>query len=61
MYIENGNKLNRKKLDNLRIGPFEIAEKISDSIYKIKTGRKKSETTLVHVSKLTPMMDFDVS
>src|SRR5436190_18060179 len=34
VYVENGNRLNRKKLDELRIGPFEIIEKLSDSIYR---------------------------
>lgn len=54
VYIENGNRLNRKKLDELRIGPFEIIEKISDSLYKIKTGRRKQETGLFHITKLLP-------
>lgn len=33
VYVENGNKLNRNKLDELKIGPFKITEKISNSIY----------------------------
>ena len=57
VFIENGNKLNRKKLEELRIGPFTIEEKISDSIYKIKTGRRNQDTTLFHVTKLLPMID----
>ncbi|CAK9820260.1 hypothetical protein ANTPLA_LOCUS10518 [Anthophora plagiata] len=59
VYIENGNKLNRKKLDNLRIGPFNIVERISNSIYKVKTGKKKSETSLFHISKLLPVSDVE--
>lgn len=54
VYIENGNRLNRKKLDELRIGPYSIIEKISNSMYKINTGYKKSESSLFHISALTP-------
>lgn len=53
VYVENGNKLNRKKLDELRIGPYKILEKISDSIYKLETGHKKS-SNIFHISKLIP-------
>lgn len=59
VYIENGNRLNRKKLDDLRVGPLEIIEKISNSLYKIKTNRKKSETSLFHITKLIPISDID--
>lgn len=55
VFVENGNKLNRKKLDELKIGPYEIAEKLSNSIYRINMGRKKSESNLFHVSKLIPI------
>lgn len=54
VFVENGNKLNRKKLDELKIGPYEVAEKLSNSIYRINMGRKKSESNLFHVSKLIP-------
>lgn len=57
VYIENGNKLNRKKLDELRIGPFKIEDKISNSIYTIKTGRRKQDTSIFHVTKLLPATD----
>lgn len=52
VYVENGNRLNRRKLDELKIGPFQIIEKISNSIYKINTGKKKTESTLFHITKL---------
>lgn len=55
VYVENGNKLNRKKLDELKIGPFKIVEKISNSIYRINTGNKKAESTLFHITKLQPI------
>lgn len=54
VFVENGNKLNRKKLDELRIGPYKILEKISNTIYKISTDQKKSESNFFHISKLTP-------
>ncbi|XP_044759026.1 uncharacterized protein LOC123316839 [Coccinella septempunctata] len=54
VYIENGNRLNRKKLDALRIGPFEITEKISNTIFKIKTGKRNEKTGLFHITKLLP-------
>lgn len=55
VYVENGNKLNRKKLDELRIGPYKIVEKISNSIYRINTGHKKMESNLFHITKLIPV------
>ena len=57
VYVENGNRLNRKKLDELRIGPFEIIEKLSDSIYRIDTGHKKAESNLFHITKLIPITE----
>lgn len=35
VYIENGNKLNRNKLDPIRSGPYRVMEKVSDHLYKI--------------------------
>ena len=57
VYIENGNRLNRKKLDELRIGPFKIEHKISNSIYAIKTGRRGHDTSIFHLTKLLPATD----
>lgn len=54
MYIENGNKLNRKKLEELKIGPFQIEEKVSKSIYRINIGHRKRESDLYHITKLIP-------
>lgn len=55
VYVENGHKLNRRKLDELRIGPFKIEGKLSQSIYKINTGHKKMESNLFHITKLIPV------
>ena len=57
VYVENGNRLNRKKLDELRIGPYKILKKISDSIYELDTGYQKAESNLYHVTKLHPVID----
>lgn len=54
VYVENGNKLNRKKLDELKIGPFQIVEKISNCIYRINTVHGKTESNLFHITKLIP-------
>lgn len=35
VFVENGNRLNRNKLDKLRVEPFKIIENLSDSIYRI--------------------------
>lgn len=56
VYVENGNRLNRKKLDELKIGPYEIIDKISNSIYKVNTGHRKSESNLFHITKLIPVV-----
>lgn len=58
VYVENGNRLNRKKLDEIKIGPFKIIEKLSNSIYKIDTGHKKAESNLFHITKLIPAPDI---
>lgn len=55
VYVENGHKLNRRKLDELKIGPFRIEEKISNTIYKINTGHRKLESNLFHITKLIPV------
>lgn len=54
VFVENGNRLNRKKLDELKIGPYKILKKISNSIYEIDTGHKKSESNMFHRTNLTP-------
>lgn len=57
VYVENGNRLNRKKLDELRIGPYQILKRISNSIYEVDTGHKKTESNLFHITKLTPVLE----
>ncbi|KAF0702337.1 Transposon Ty3-I Gag-Pol polyprotein [Aphis craccivora] len=54
VFVENGNRLNRKKLDELKIGPYEITEKLSNSIYRVNTDHRKAESNLYHITKLIP-------
>jgi len=55
VYVENGNRFNRKKLEELRIGPNKTLKKISNSIYEVDIGHRKAESNLYHVTKLTPV------
>lgn len=55
VYVENGNRLNRRKMDELRIGPYTILKKISNSIYEVDTGRNKAESNFYHITKLSPV------
>jgi hypothetical protein len=53
VYVENGNRLNREKLDGVRIGPFKVVRKLSNTVYEIEVGRdRKRNTRLYHVSKI---------
>ena len=54
VYVENGSKLNRRKLDEIRLGPFPIVRKISNTIFEIDSGHKKRESNYYHISKLLP-------
>ncbi|KPJ11799.1 Retrotransposable element Tf2 155 kDa protein type 1 [Papilio machaon] len=56
VYVENGNRLNRKKLDELRVGPYKILKKISNTIYEVDTGHNKVESNFYHITKLTPVI-----
>lgn len=40
VWIENGNKLNRQKLDKLRTGPFLTEKNLPNSIFLINCGPK---------------------
>lgn len=57
VYVENGSKLNRGKLDEIRIGPFPIKKKLSDVIYEIDVGYKTGAKRLYHSSKLVRCYD----
>ena len=55
VYIDNGSKLNRAKMDPPRIGPFTVIARISNSIYEVATNRRKRQSNLFHASKLLPL------
>ena len=52
VYVVNGNRLNREKLDEIRKGPYEIIEQVSKTVYSVKIDRNGSEYPLYHVSKM---------
>ena len=54
VFTHNGNRMNRNKLEEIRKGPFKILRKISNSIYEVDNGNRRSEGNLFHSSKLTP-------
>jgi hypothetical protein len=56
VYVENGNKMNRRKMDPIYIGPFRVQEKLSPHIYRVESCKKRKENNLFHVSKLVPFM-----
>ena len=61
VYIQNGNKVNKNKLDPIREGPYKIKEKLSELIFIVECGLKKKESNLFHASKLIPYSPFLVS
>ena len=54
VYIESSNKLNRKKLDEIRKGPFKIIKRISKTIYEVKDNKKNKGSNQYHSNKLIP-------
>ncbi|MCI4432148.1 MAG: hypothetical protein JHC41_00870, partial [Nitrosopumilus sp.] len=53
VYVQNGSKLNRGKMEKIRVGPFKILRKISSSIYEVDCGKKKKESNFFHINKLS--------
>ena len=54
VYFENGNKLNRGKLDEVRIGPFPLIRRLCDTVFLVKCGPHPRDSRLYHVSKMLP-------
>jgi len=52
VYVDNGNKLNRNKLDPLRIGPYEITNKLSNNVFEVDVLTGPFRKKLYHASKL---------
>lgn len=59
IYVENGNKLNRKKLDEIRVGPYTVVRKLSETVYEIDTGGKKHNRRLYHSSKMVKIKESE--
>lgn len=57
VYVENGSRLNRGKLDQVRIGPFKIVRQISSTFYEVSTNRRRKISNYFHSSKLTPFAE----
>ena len=51
VYVENGDKLNRHKLDEIWIGPYPITKKVSNAVYELDTGFKWNAKRFYHVSE----------
>lgn len=52
VYITKKSDISRKKLESIRIGPYEIIEKLSDVSFKIKLEKRKID--IFHIKKLWP-------
>ena len=61
VFVENGNKLNRHKLDEIRKGPFPIIRKLGNSVYEIDVGYKSCSKRLYHASKIVKIEVGDTS
>lgn len=55
VYVENGNKLNRSKLDEIRSGPYRVVKQVSKTMFEIERGKRKKESNIYHCSKLIPL------
>ena len=54
VYVHNGNRINRGKLEEVRVGPVRVGKRISSSMYLVDCGGRKSDT--VHAGALTPFV-----
>ena len=57
VYVESGNKLNRNKLDKIRLGPFRVKCQLSDTMYEIDCGKRKKGANVFHSTKLIPVQE----
>lgn len=55
VFIENYNKLNKEKLQQICIGLFPIHSKISGSVYLVNIGQNKDNFRLYHIIKIIPV------
>lgn len=55
VYVKTSSRLNKSKMDEIRSGPFPIVRRASDSIYEVRTGKRRKESNFFHSSKLLPV------
>ena len=55
VFVENGSKLNRNKLAEVRIGPFRVLREVSDSMFEMDSGKQKRKSNIFHKNKLVPI------
>jgi hypothetical protein len=56
--IENKNAISRKKLEPLMSGPYNVLEKLSDTLYVIECDKKGKTKDIFHISKLRPYISL---
>lgn len=52
VFIDNGSKLNRNKLDKLRIGPYKIVKRLSNNVFTVNVGRGPQCHRIYHANKI---------
>ena len=52
VYIDNGNKQNRNKLDPVRLGPCKITDKLCESVFEVDVGFGHFRKRTYHISKM---------
>ena len=52
VYVKRGSEISRKKLEPIRMGPYEVIEKLFDVSFKIRL--EKGKVDIFHIKKLWP-------
>lgn len=55
VYVTKGSKLNRRKLDSVREGPFKVINKLSNLMYEVDGKKKRKCLNVYHKNKLIPV------
>lgn len=56
VYVKFTSKLNRKKLAEIRSGPYRITRAISDLVFELNTGKSKRANNVYHKNHLFPVI-----
>ena len=54
VFVQMSSKLNRRKLEEIRNGPFEVIRMVSNSIVEVRCGSRRRDTNMFHIGKLVP-------